>query len=609
MKNFFTSMLGALVALLLFAIGSVTVCFVVIAVLAAVNSHKTGGLEPGSYLVYDLSANLKDAPEEFEGADIIHRLAGGGRGSSTLQVRQVTRALRHAAKDSRIAGLYLTGNILPVGYGSGFAALKEVREAITAFKVSGKPVQAYLNFATTRDYYLASAANEVVMDPYGEIYLPGLAAQPMFFAGAFEKFGIGVQVTRVGKYKSAVEPYTRRDLSPEARADYGQLLGDLWQGLLGDIATSRRRSPASLQFAVDSELIFNAAAAHRNQLVDRIASLDEVLDGLKAKTGRRGAKESFKQVTLANYIDALPATPGSTGPAQLAAGRSRIAVVYLEGEIVDGEGDAGYIGGGRFARELRRLRQDDEVKAIVVRVNSPGGSATASEAIQRELRLAMQSKPVVVSMGSYAASGGYLVSAYSNRIFAEPTTITGSIGVFGLFFNVQQLATNLGLTFDTVKTGRFADALTISRPKTPEELALLQKTVDWIYDQFVAKVAVARHLTPEKVEEIGQGRVWSGAAAVKLGLVDEIGGLDAALRFAARKTQLDPEHDLEEFPRKKELVEAVSDLIEGKGHEQAAAGDTMGRLLAPFRTELQMLQHLNDPRDVYARLPFTLLIK
>jgi protease-4 len=422
-----------------------------------------------------------------------------GNRQEVLQLREVTRALKAAAGDSRIKGLLVVGSLQPGGYGSGYAALEEVRAALLAFKASEKPVKAYLTYASTRDFYLASVADEVALDPYGAILLPGLAAEPMFLAGAFEKYGVGVQVTRVGKYKSAVEPYTRQDLSPENREQLQKLLDDVWGGLLDDIAAGRGLQPAAIQAVVDAEGMIRADTALAAKLVDRVAYRDEVIDDLKKATGRAGSKDTFPQIDLAAYAQVAP------GAAAIATAGGRIAVVYAEGEIVDGEGEPGQVGGTKFARELRRLRQDDDIKAIVLRVNSPGGSASASEAIQREMRLAAKAKPVVVSMGSYAASGGYWISTYSERIFADTTTITGSIGVFGVLFDVKKLANDFGVTFDSVKTGRFADTLTISRPKTAAELAMIQRAVDWIYGEFIGKVAESRKLERAFVEEIAQG--------------------------------------------------------------------------------------------------------
>jgi len=597
MKNFFTSMLGSLVALWIFLAGVAVLLAIAFAAMSTLG-QKTATVEPGSYLVFDLSTNIMDAPVP----ESIPGLAGDQE--ETLQLRSVTRALQAAAKDDRIAGIFLTGSLEPDGYGAGFAALKEVREALGACRAAGKPVMAYLTFARTRDLYLASAANDVVLDPYGVIILPGLSSQPMFFSGALEKFGIGVQVTRVGKYKSFVEPFTRKDMSPESREQTQKLLDDLWSQVAGDIAASRGLKPEDLQKAVDEHGLFSADQAKATGLVDRIAYRDEILAELKAKTGRTGATEAFKQVALSAYAAVLR----ENEPSGEAKGK-KIAVVYAEGDIVDGEGGEGEIGGDKFSRMLRRLRLDDSVQAIVLRVNSPGGSATASEEIQRELRLMRKVKPVVVSMGTVAASGGYWISAYGDRIYAEPTTITGSIGVFGLFFNVQKLAGDLGLTFDVAKTGKFADALTISRPKTDEELALFQKLVDWCYDQFIGKVAEGRHLDPAAVKEIAQGRVWSGAEAKKLGLVDEIGGLDAALKFAAQKAQLGDDYRVVEYPHKKELTEVILDLLQGEKHEQERGADAWSQLMAQIKEQAATLREFNDPRGIYARLPLEMTVK
>jgi protease-4 len=607
MKNFFTSMLGALVALTVFSVVCVLLAIGVLAALAAMGgSDRAPSLERGSYLVFDLSTNISDAPPPVTFGSL-------SRHQESLQLRSVTRSLRAAAKDERIVGVYITGDLAPAAFGSGYAALKEVREALEAFRASGKPVTAYLTYATTKSYYLASAASDLAIDPYGVIMMPGLASEPMFFAGAFEKFGLNVQVTRVGKYKSAVEPFTRREMSPENREEVQALLNGIWSGLLADIAPSRQLTPVKLQAAVDREGLFRAAVAKDAGLVDRVAYRDEIYDALKARTGRTGSKEPFKQVTIADYAKIAKDTPVTNpkpgAPAKPTGQSGRIALVYAEGEIVDGEGDDDEIGGSRFSRELRKLRQDENVKAVVLRVNSPGGSASASEVIQREVRLLQQVKPVIISMGTYAASGGYWISAYSDRIFAEATTVTGSIGVFGMQFDVKQLANNFGVTFDSVKTGRFADALTISRPKTPEELAVLQRTVDWIYGEFVAKVAEGRKLAPARVEEIAQGRVWSGSDAKDIGLVDEIGGLDAAIAYAADKAGLTGNYKLVEYPRHKELIDAIQDLLEQNAPRLARSAGLGAQLAAQIEAEVKTLRAFNDPAGIYARLPLTFTVR
>ena len=611
MKNFFTSFFATIAALLVFLVGAFLCFFVLIAALAAMGEKKPVHVQNGAYLVFDLAANIKDAPAQAEGLEEFLE-AFGGEGRRQLQLREVTRAIQAAARDDAIKGLYLTGNMRPLGYGSGFAALKEVREALEAFKAAGKPVKAYLDFAGTREYYLASVADELVLDPYGAVVMPGLASQPMFFTGAFEKFGVGVQVTRVGKYKSAVEPYTLKQMSPENRAQIQKLLDDVWADITVAVEGARKLPAGAIQKAVDEKGLLRAEDAAKLKLVDRVAYLDEVLAELKTATGRQGSDEPFKQIAIKDYAR-LVSTGGAVakrdgeGKIELGAGKGRIAIVYAEGEIVDGTGnEEGLVYGEKTSRMLRRIREDNGISAVVLRVNSPGGIVTASDAILRELRLIHKDKPVIVSMGTVAASGGYWISTASDHIFAEPTTITGSIGVYGLFLNFQGLANDkLGLTFDTVKTGRFADAATIVRPKTDAELAIFQESVDWVYDQFISKVTDARKLDRKVVEEIAQGRVWSGTEALKLKLVDELGGLSEAVKLAAAKAELGDNYRVSEYPRRKQFAEQFKESLENRRRDQSFSGP-VGALIGKLADDLKALGRLNDPRGLYARLPFEL---
>lgn len=597
MKNFFASFLGTVAGLVFVVTALVAVGFGLI-VAAASFEPPVAPVETGSYLVFDLAANITDAPPEFEGSG-----AGTIFGGDTpvLQLRAVTRALRAAAEDKRIAGVVLMGALVPDGYGSGFAALTEVRAALADFKKSGKPLIAYLNFAATGDLYLAAGATDLVLDPYGSLFVPGLASEPAFFAGAFERFGVGVQVTKVGDFKSYAEPFVRKDLSPENREQTKKLLDDLWSDLLADLAADRNLGAAELQALIDAEGIIRPESALKAGLVDRLAYRDEVLAELKEKTGRTDGAEAFMQVDLADYARVLPAESGNPD--------RQLAIVYAEGAIVDGEGAAGEVGGERFARELRALRQDDTVHAIVVRVNSPGGSATASEHIQRELRLAGEVKPVVVSMGSYAASGGYWISAYADKIFAEPTTITGSIGVVGIHFDVKKLANDLGVTFDGVKTGKYADIFTISRPKTAGELEIFQGMVEWIYGEFIAKVAEGRGLEPETVRKIAGGRVWSGREALNLGLVDELGGLDAAVAHAAEAAGLTDDYVVTEFPRSQTFAEYFTALFNAMRPAQTRQGGLVADVLGRVEEQAKVLGQFNDPRGIYARMPLEINVR
>ena len=339
--------------------------------------EKRVGIERGSYLVFDLSAKITDAPPLIDFGSFARNHV------DVLQLRQVTAAIRTAATDDRIKGLLIIGSVRTGGMGSGYAALEEVRGVLMEFQESGKPVHAFLSDASTRDYYVASVADDVALDPYGVLMMPGLASEPMFFAKAFEKYGIGVQVTRVGKYKSAVEPFIRENMSEENRLQLQQLLGDVWGNLIEDIGVSRGLSVADIQKVVDAEGMIRAEQAKEAGLVDRVIYRDEILAELQESTGQKASKP-FTQIALRDYANLIN-TNGSSGG-------GRIAVVYAEGTIVDGEGEVEQIGGDRFSRELRKLRLDDSVSAIVLRVNSPGGSASASETIQRENAIGRERK-------------------------------------------------------------------------------------------------------------------------------------------------------------------------------------------------------------------------
>jgi protease-4 len=378
------------------------------------------------------------------------------------------------------------------------------------------------------------------------------------------------------------------------------------------VGKSRKVSPQQLQAIADNQGLLLASEALERGLVDKVGYFDQVLGQLKQLTGEDKEEKTFRQISLTNYTE----VPGKSLGVERNS-KNQIAVVYAEGDIVDGQGGIGEVGGDRFARMFRKLRQDEDVKAVVLRVNSPGGSATASEVIQREVRLTHQVKPVVVSMGDYAASGGYWIATDVNRIFAEPNTITGSIGVFGLLLNVQELANNNGITWDVVKTGRYADTQTISRPKSPQELALYQRSVDRIYNLFLSKVASGRKLPQQKVAQIAQGRVWSGMAAKEIGLVDEIGGLDAAIQYAAKLAKLGDDWELQEYPEARTFAERFLGQLAGDVRSTVGGDRTSGQLPVPdpltaefhkLREEIAILQAMNDPRGVYARLPFTLKI-
>ncbi|MFP4122508.1 MAG: signal peptide peptidase SppA [Coleofasciculus sp.] len=599
MRKFITqtlaSMLGSLLGFTLF-FGIGTVGLVSLIITAA--SRDTGPqVKDKSILVFDLSLTVRDTDPTSSTSRAIEE-ALSGEETDTITLRKVVDTLNAAAEDSRIVALYLDGSQTSTSIGTGFATLKEVREALERFKESGKKIIAYDVDSGEGEYYLSSIADTIVLNPMGSVEMNGFSSQPMFFTGALEKFGIGIQVTRVGKYKSAVEPFVLQELSPENRQQIQALLEDLWSEFRTTVGKSRQVTPQELQAIADNQGIVLASDAIGRRLVDKVGYYDEVITQLQELTGESETEKSFRKIPMSTYADI------ADKPEHQRASKNKIAVLYASGEIVDGEGSVQEVGGESFAAQMRKLRLDDSVKAVVLRVNSPGGSATASEIIQREVKLTRDSKPVIISMGDIAASGGYWISTYGNRIFAEPNTVTGSIGVFGLLMNVQQIANENGITWDVVKTGRFADTQTVSRPKTPQELALIQKIVDQVYSTFLDKVAESRKLPKDKVAQIAQGRVWSGIDAKQLGLVDEIGGLDDAIEYAVKEANLGEDWKLEEYPRFQTLEERLIEEFVGNDSNKTRQPDPLMAEFMKLKEDLAMLQALNDPKGIYARLPF-----
>ncbi|MCC3434556.1 MAG: signal peptide peptidase SppA [Oscillatoriales cyanobacterium] len=605
MKDFLkytcASLLGTFLGLLL--LGGIGLGGLVLLIALAASSSKDSGpqVKDKSVLVLDLSLNITDSkPSRSTSAAIQEALSDESGDAVTL--RTVLDAIESAKKDPKIVGMYLEGS--SDSSSSGFANLKEVRSALQRFRDAKKPIFAYEMDWNERDYYLGSVANTIAMNPYGSLEINGFSSQAMFLTGAFEKYGLGVQVTRVGKYKSAVEPFLLKKMSPENRQQTQKLLGDIWGEYLKTVGPSRKLSVPQLQAVADNGGTLMANEALKGKLVDKVVYFDEIATELKKLTGTDAEDKSFKQISLKNY-----ARVAESKNSTRAHKKNQIAVLYAEGEIVDGEGGPTQVGGDRIAEEMRKIREDDDIKAVVLRVNSPGGSATAAEVIGREVALTGKKKPVIVSMGNLAASGGYWISMGSSKIFAEASTITGSIGVFGMLFNAEKLAANNGITWDVVKTARFADTNTVSRPKNPQELANIQRIVDRIYDRFITKVADSRKLPKNKVQEIAQGRVWSGTAAKQLGLVDEIGGLEDAVREAAKQAKLGDDWQLEEYPKRRSLEEQILERISGvRVVKPATKLDPLSAEVKKMQDELAVIKSMNDPQGIYVRLPFDLRI-
>ena len=438
-------------------------------------------------------------------------------------VTDILNAIEAAKTDDKIKGISILNNQSQLG----LAQSKAVRDKLEEFKKSGKFVYAYANFFTQGEYYLNSVADQVYLNPMGEVDFKGLSAEILYMKDLQEKTGVKMEVIRHGKYKSAVEPFLTQEMSPENREQMTVLLNSVWSTIVSDIAKSRKLTVVQLNAIANSLGARTPELALANKLVDKVAYEDEYHDAIRAKL-KLDKKEKYDFVSITDYAKKAASTVEDYSKNDI------IAVIYAQGEIMDGEGDVNIIGEGSINRSLKEVREDDDVKAIVLRVDSPGGSALTSELIWREIEITKKVKPVVVSMGNYAASGGYYIAANADRIFSEPNTITGSIGVFGMLPNMNQLGKNIGINAEQVKTHDNASGYSVFEPIDENFKGYVLESIERTYATFLKRVADGRKMTTAQVDAIAQGRVWTGIDAHKLGLVDEIGGLDAAIKYAAK---------------------------------------------------------------------------
>lgn len=461
-------------------------------------------------------------------------------------VTDILNAIEAAKTDDKIKGISILNNQSQLG----LAQSKAVRDKLEDFKKSGKFVYAYANFYTQGEYYLNSVADQVYLNPMGEVDFKGLSSEIIYMKELQEKSGVKFEVIRHGKYKSAVEPFLAQEMSSENREQMTVLLNSVWSTIVEDIAKSRKLSIAQLNAIANTLGARTPDLALANKLVDKIAYEDEYHDMIRAKL-KLDKKEKYDIVSITDYAKTAASTVEDYSKKDI------IAVIYAQGEIAGGEGDVNVIGEGSIKRSLQEARENDDVKAIVLRVNSPGGSALTSELIWREIEITKKTKPVVVSMGNYAASGGYYIAANADRIFAEPNTITGSIGVFGMLPNMNQLGKNIGINAEQVKTHDNASGYSIFEPIDENFKGYILESIEKTYATFLQRVADGRKMTTEQVDAIAQGRVWTGVDAQKLGLVDEIGGLDTAIKYAAKLGKTNS-YRTENFP---EYEKSFEDLL------------------------------------------------
>jgi protease IV len=525
MKGFLKYTLAAIVG---FLIAAIIVALIFLGIIGSlVSSAKEDVVvKPNSILQIKLNQEIM---ERSPNNPLKNFNFGSLKSSPVTGLDDVIEDIRKARTDNNIKGIYLDLTSIP----AGTATLEEIRNALIAFKDSSKKfIISYSDTYTQGTYYLASVSDKIYLNPTGLVTFLGLRSEQMYLKGALEKLGVEPEIIRHGKFKAAVEPLINDKMSDENRLQTKTLLDDVWGHILKGISSSRKISIARLNEMADHITLNNAQSALDNKMVDGLKYKDGLLSELAKMSGVKDVKKlSF--ISLDKYTK----VPGSSESTVLL--KDKIAVIYAQGTVDMGEGEEGTIGSDRISAAIREARTDSSVKAIVFRVNSGGGSALASEVIWREIDLARKVKPVIASLGDVAASGGYYIVAPCDTIVSEPNTITGSIGVFGILFNAKELFNKkLGITFDGVKTNEHSDIMTFSRPLSAAEKDIIQNGVEDIYNVFVSHVAKGRKMSNESVDAIGQGRVWSGIAAKRIGLVDVLGGLNTAIKIAAEKAKL-----------------------------------------------------------------------
>jgi protease-4 len=506
-------------------------------------------------------------------------------------LNEILTNLKKAKTDPNIKGIYLDLGDVP----AGISLLEEIRNGLLDFKKSGKFIYSYSEMYSQKAYYLASISDKIYLNKEGGIDFHGLAAEIMFFKGLLQKLDVDVQIIRHGKFKSAIEPFMLDKMSDANREQTRMFVGSIWNHIVNNISVSRKIDVAQLQNIADSMLVQTAEDAVKYKFVDQLVYKDEMIDALKSKLGIE-TKEEVQYVTLSKYKDA------KTADSKIKFSKNKIAIVYAVGAIEGGEGDDLTIGSERISEAIRQARNDSNVKAIVLRVNSPGGDALASEVIWREVALAKKTKPIVVSMGDYAASGGYYIACAANKIIASPTTITGSIGVFGMIPNLQKLFNNkLGITIDTVMTNKNAISISGNRPLSSYQEKVIQNQIERIYATFIGHVADGRKMTVSQVDSIGQGRVWSGFDAKRIGLIDDFGGMDKAIEEAVKLAKLS-EYKVIEYPIQKDFFQQIIKSLSGDDASSKILQKELGENYTFYKT----LKSISSMKKIQARLPFVI---
>ncbi len=592
--RFLRNVLATLVGLFLF-FGLVTLIFA--GIIAAASSEEEVEVEANSVLKIDLNQPIVERENDDPFSDLSFP---GNDNAGVIGLIELRRAIQAAKDDDNIKGIYLVTGVAPAGW----ATYEEIRNELIDFKASGKFMVAYSEFLTESGYYLGSVADELHLFPEGLVEFNGLYQGVTFVKEGLEKLGVEPRIFRVGQFKGFVEPFIRDDLSEENRMQIESYLGSIYGTYLQGLAQTTDLSEAKLRSLADSMQVFLPQQAVDQGMVTQLSYDDQVKESIRRQLGieeeeteqedEGGDEEDddINFISLDKYRRSLDKDDDYS--------RNRVAVIVAEGTIVNGNGDNASIGGEKFAKEIRKAREDDNVKAVVLRINSGGGSASASDQMWREVQLTTEKKPVIASMSTYAASGGYYMAMGCDTIVAQPNTITGSIGIFGLFFGAQELLDKIGVSVEVVKTGPLADILDPSQPLGPAEERIIQNYVNKGYETFVSKVAQGRGMTVEQVKELAGGRVYTGKEALELDLVDILGGLDTAVAIAARRANLeDGDYRVRYYPEVKPLFEQILE-----GFEQSASTYFLKRELGPLYPHVKQLHELEHMQGLQMRLPF-----
>ena len=592
MKDFLKFTLATVTGIILSSVVLFVVSMVTLFGIMSASETETV-VKKNSVMMLDLSGTLVERVQESP-MDIISQLFSDE--STIYGLDDILSSIKKAKENENIKGIYIQASFL----GASYASLQEVRNALLDFKESGKFIIAYSDNYTQGLYYLSSVADKVLLNPKGMIEWRGIASTPLFYKDLLQKVGVEMQVFKVGTYKSAVEPFISTEMSPANREQVTAFITSIWGQVTGDVSTSRKLSVDSLNAYADRMLMFYPAEESvKCGLADTLIYRNDVRDYLK-KLVDVDKDDKLSMLGLSEMINVKKNVPKDKSG-------NIVAVYYASGEITDYSGSAASeegIVGPKVCRDLLKLQEDDDVKAVVLRVNSPGGSAFASEQIWHAVKELKSKKPVIVSMGGYAASGGYYISCVADTIVAEPTTLTGSIGIFGMIPNVKELTEKIGVTYDVVKTNQYSDFGNIMRPFNEGEKELLQMMITQGYDTFVTRCADGRHMTKEAIEKIAEGRVWTGETAKELGLVDELGGIDKALDIAVAKAGIEG-YTVVSYPEKEDFLTSLLNSKPTNYVESQLLKSKLGEYYQPFG----LLKNLKEQSMIQARVPFELNIK